>query len=100
MACTTDFIEHVCRQIAAAGEVRSRKMFGDYMVYLNGKPVILMTDELIDAILRLKYETPCGMSVMGVEYYRAMIEGGARTWDEFASWRKRNPADDIVEWTP
>ena len=32
MACTIEFIEFVCTQLAEAGEVHSRKMFGDYMI--------------------------------------------------------------------
>ena len=44
MACTADFIEFVCSQIGGAGEVVPRKMFGDYLIYLNGKPVITACD--------------------------------------------------------
>lgn len=44
MACTTDFIDFVCSQLRQAGEVRSRKMFGDYVIYLDEKPVITACD--------------------------------------------------------
>lgn len=43
MACTTDFIDSVCSQLRQAGEVRSRKMFGDYVIFLKRK------NELINA---------------------------------------------------
>lgn len=43
MACTTDFIDFVCSQLRQAGEVRSRKMFGDYVIFLKRK------NELINA---------------------------------------------------
>lgn len=46
MACTTDFIDFVCSQLRQAGEVRSRKMFGDYVIYLNEKPVITACDNI------------------------------------------------------
>ena len=46
MACTIEFIEFVCMQLAEAGEVRSRKMFGDYMIYINEKPVVLACDNI------------------------------------------------------
>lgn len=46
MACTVEFIEFVCMQLAEAGEVRSRKMFGDYMIYVNEKPVVLACDNI------------------------------------------------------
>ena len=43
MAWTTDFIDFVCSQLRQAGEVRSRKMFGDYVIFLKRK------NELINA---------------------------------------------------
>ena len=46
MACTVEIIEFVCMQLAEAGEVRSRKMFGDYMIYVNEKPVVLACDNI------------------------------------------------------
>lgn len=46
MACRLDFIEFVCRQIASVGEIRYRKMFGDYMIYANEKPVIIACDDI------------------------------------------------------
>lgn len=42
MATTVDFIEYVCQQLAGIGSVRYRKMFGEYMVYVNDKPVLLV----------------------------------------------------------
>lgn len=32
MACTSEFIEFVCGILAPLGEVRSRKMMGDYVI--------------------------------------------------------------------
>ena len=46
MACSLDLIEFVSSQIAAAGTVRCRKMFGDYMVYVDEKPVIIVCDNI------------------------------------------------------
>lgn len=46
MACTLDFIEYVCRQIEPVGNIRYRKMFGDYMIYANDKPVITACDNI------------------------------------------------------
>mgnify|MGYP001735985163 FL=1 len=46
MACSLDFIEFVSSQIATAGTVRCRKMFGEYMVYVDEKPVILVCDNI------------------------------------------------------
>ncbi len=40
MACTSEFIEFICDALAPLGEVRSRKMMGDYVIYVNEKCVI------------------------------------------------------------
>ena len=47
MATTVDFIEYVCGQIEGAGIVRHRKMFGEYMVYVNDKPILLVCDSTV-----------------------------------------------------
>lgn len=47
MATTLDFIEYVCAQIEGAGMVRYRKMFGEYMVYVNDKPILLVCDNTV-----------------------------------------------------
>lgn len=44
MASTLDFVEYVCEQIQGTGAVRFKKMFGEYMVYVNDKPVLLVCD--------------------------------------------------------
>ncbi len=44
MATTNEFIEYVCEQINGIGDIRYKKMFGEYMVYLNDKPVIIVCD--------------------------------------------------------
>ena len=41
-----DFIEFVSSQIDTAGTVRCRKMFGEYMVYVDEKPVIIVCDNI------------------------------------------------------
>lgn len=45
MASSPDFINYICEQLEGLGAVRSRKMFGEYMVYLNDKPVIIICDD-------------------------------------------------------
>ena len=47
MATTVDFIEYVCGQIEGAGAVRYKKMFGEYMVYVDDKPVLLVCDNTV-----------------------------------------------------
>jgi TfoX/Sxy family transcriptional regulator of competence genes len=45
MASSTDFVNYICEQLEGLGAVRSRKMFGEYMVYLNDKPVVIICDD-------------------------------------------------------
>jgi len=47
MASTLDFIEYVCGQIEGVGSIRYRKMFGEYMVYVNEKPMLLICDNTV-----------------------------------------------------
>lgn len=47
MATTVDYIEFVCEQLAGVGAVRYRKMFGEYMVCVNDKPILLVCDNTV-----------------------------------------------------
>ncbi len=47
MSSTVDYIEYVCEQIRGVGIVRFRKMFGDYMVYVNDKPILIVCDNTV-----------------------------------------------------
>ena len=47
MATTQEYIEYVCEQIAGVGEIRYKKMFGEYMIYVNNKPVIIVCDSTV-----------------------------------------------------
>lgn len=44
MATTNEYIEYVCEQIDGIGAIRYKKMFGEFMVYVNDKPVIIVCD--------------------------------------------------------
>lgn len=45
MASSREFVEYVCDQLSGTGDVRSRKMFGEYMIYVNDKPLVLVCDD-------------------------------------------------------
>lgn len=47
MASTIDYIEFVCEQISFDGEIRYKKMFGEYMVYVNNKPILLICNNTV-----------------------------------------------------
>lgn len=44
MATSMDFLTYVFEKITVPGEKRYKKMFGEYMVYIDDKPVILICD--------------------------------------------------------
>ena len=44
MASSPEFVAYICEQLEGLGSIRSRKMFGEYMVYLNEKPVLTLCD--------------------------------------------------------
>ena len=47
MATSLQYIEFVCAQIIGVGEIRYKKMFGEYMVYVNNKPILLVCDNTV-----------------------------------------------------
>lgn len=46
MSTTPEFAGYICGQLEGLGAVRSRKMFGEYMIYLNDKPVLMVCDDV------------------------------------------------------
>ena len=47
MATSVDYVEFVCEQIREFGEIRYRNMFGEYMVYLQDRPILLVCDNTV-----------------------------------------------------
>lgn len=47
MATSQEYLTFVCDQITRFGAVRYRKMFGDAMVYLDDKPILLVCDNTV-----------------------------------------------------
>lgn len=47
MASTPDYVEYVAERLASTGRVRYKKVFGEYMVYVNDKPLVLVCDNTV-----------------------------------------------------
>ncbi len=45
MATSKEYIEFVCEQLDGIENVTYRKMFGEYMVYVNAKPLLIVCDK-------------------------------------------------------
>jgi TfoX/Sxy family transcriptional regulator of competence genes len=46
MASNSDFVQYIAEQCSGAGEIVTKKMFGDYGIYCNGKIFGLICDNL------------------------------------------------------
>lgn len=47
MATSESFIKYVCDELNGIGNIRYRKMFGEYLVYINEKPILVVCDNTI-----------------------------------------------------
>lgn len=80
MATTQDYIEFVCGQVRGDWDIRYKKMFGEYMVYVNDKPVLLVCDNTVfvkplDALAELMANAEKGHPYDGAkEHYILDIE--------------------------
>lgn len=85
MATNIDYIEFVCEQIKGDWAVRFKKMFGEYMVYLNDKPVLLVCDNTVyvkklSEIKELMEGAECGIPYEGSkEHYILDFENSELT---------------------
>lgn len=75
MASSPDFVNYVCEQLEGIGTIRFRKMFGEYMVYVNDRPVILVCDDtvfvkMLPCLGELLAQNPTGLPYEGTkEHY-------------------------------
>lgn len=82
MSSTADYINYVCEQICDVGTVRSRKMFGEYMIYVNDKPLLLICDNTVfvkmdESIEDLMKNSETGTPYTGAkEHYVLDIDNG------------------------
>lgn len=80
MATSLDYILFVAQQVEDFGEVRYRKMFGEYMLYIDNKPIFTVCDNTVfvkkyDEIAELMSDAQCGFPYDGAkECYIADIE--------------------------
>ncbi len=75
MSTSLDFINYVCEQLSGIGNITYKKMFGEYMVYLNSKPVITVCDNTayvkkLDVIAEMMQNADVGFPYKGAkEHY-------------------------------
>ncbi len=75
MSTSIDFINYICEQINGVGEIRYIKMFGEYLIYVNEKPLITVCDNMafikkLDVISELMKDAEVGFPYKGAkEHY-------------------------------
>ena len=75
MSTTNEYIEYVCEQINGVGDITYKKMFGEFMVYVNAKPVIIVCDnnvfvKKLDCIEKMMKDAQIGYPYKGAkEHY-------------------------------
>ena len=80
MATSEEYIEFICEQILDVGTVRFKKMFGEYIIYVNDKPVLLVCDSTVyvkklDCLDELMREADKGYPYKGAkEHYILDVE--------------------------
>ena len=85
MATTKDYLDFVCEQLDGIENVTYRKMFGEYMVYLNDRPVLLVCDNTVfvknhPALAHLLAEAPEGLPYPGAKPQKILdVENRALT---------------------
>lgn len=85
MATPVDYIEFVCEQLREFPNVRYKKMFGEYMVYINDKPILLVCDSTVyvkklPELSKIMSGAPCGLPYEGTkEHYILDIENSELT---------------------
>ncbi len=97
MATTNEYIEYVCEQIQGVGEIRYQKMFGEYMVYVNQKPVIIVCDnvpfvKMLDCIKEKMQDAETGYPYKGAkEHYVLDIDNSEFCKDVVCEIEKVTP---------
>ena len=59
--------------------------------------IAMLTEEKRNTILKLKYETPDDIKIMGIEYYKAVLKYNITTFEEFIKWRNEQLFNGIIK---
>ena len=74
--------------------------YDGYFERMADRIVEVMTPQQRDTILRLKYETPGGETIRGVEYYEAVIADGVDSLSGLREWIITHRSKPPYYWIP
>ena len=80
MATSFDYIQFVCEQLHTPFSVYYKKMFGEYMIYVNDKPILLVCDNTVyvkklEVLKDIMNNSACGIPYKGAkEHYILDVE--------------------------
>ena len=83
MATSRDYVQYVCEQLRGAGAIRFRKMFGEYLIYVDDKPMVLVCDDtayvkMLDCLAEKMRRADRGIPYEGAkEHYILNVDDGA-----------------------
>lgn len=81
-------------------QIRKGSRYDGFFEKVAERITAVLTPENRRIIQSLKYVTPENEHIMGIEYCRAVIEGGVKSWEEFRNWRHAHPGTGIIDWCP
>jgi TfoX/Sxy family transcriptional regulator of competence genes len=82
VASDLDYVQYVIDQIKTNGTITYKKMFGEYLIYLNQKPVVMICDNTafvkkLDCIKHLMANAETGFPYSGAkEHYIVNVDDG------------------------
>lgn len=85
MATTKDYLDFVCTQLEGIRGVDYKRMFGEYQIYVNDKPVLLVCDNTVfvknhPALAQLLSDAPKGLPYPGAKPQKILdVENRALT---------------------
>ena len=74
--------------------------YDGYFEKMAARIIEIATEEQLQLIQRLKYETPDNEEIHGVEYYEGVIAGGVKSLDELREWIVKRRAKEFYYWIP
>jgi TfoX/Sxy family transcriptional regulator of competence genes len=97
MASDLSFVQYVIDQIKTNGTLTYKKMFGEYLIYLNGKPVVMVCDntafiKILDCIKPLMENFETGFPYAGAKkHYVANVDDSEHLSNVVAVLEKNVP---------